>query len=541
MINFTKACAVGAVLAALVVGGAQAADSVVVSSKIDTEGNLLGNVIAQVLQAHGVPVTNKVSLGATPIVRKAIVAGEIDIYPEYTGNAAFFFNKADDPVWKDAAKGYEAAKKLDYDANKIVWLTPAPANNTWAIGLLGTVADANKLASLSDFGKWVSGGGKVKLAASSEFVNSAAALPAFQKAYGFTLKPDQLLVLSGGDTSATIKAAAEQTDGVNAAMVYGTDGAHRRRRPRRARRRQRRAAGLRSDADRARGRLEGASGDRRHSQARLRQLRPQNAADAERPHSGQRRSGQGCRRRLSEIERLREIMSGAGEASPVSGAAPWASFVAPKVDKLGVVIALLAGFSLFFEPLATFRANRIVSGKGLAHFRCVAGEPGGLRRRRDRRRERHRAVQDEAGASLRGGRAALIALALLVGYVPGHVIPSGNALARVAPAAGFWVMVFAFAILVTDAVAKLAFGPIVRVAILAAAAAIVGGDPRFRVLERAFRHEGICHARRRLLAGGRPPCRTCAELAGRGCRRRPAARGRLSAACPRCAASRCRS
>ncbi len=31
-------------------------------------------------------------------------------------------------------KAYEAAKKLDYDANKIVWLTPSPANNTWAIG-----------------------------------------------------------------------------------------------------------------------------------------------------------------------------------------------------------------------------------------------------------------------------------------------------------------------------------------------------------------------------------------------------------------------
>ena len=141
------------------------------------------------------------------------------------GNAAFFFNKADNSVWKDAAKGYEEAKKLDYDANKIVWLTPAPANNTWAIGLREQVASANKVKTLDDFGKWVSGGGKVKLAGSSEFVNSAAALPAFQKAYGFTLKPDQLLVLSGGDTSATIKAAAEQTDGVNAAMVYGTDGA----------------------------------------------------------------------------------------------------------------------------------------------------------------------------------------------------------------------------------------------------------------------------------------------------------------------------
>ncbi|MGC9960245.1 glycine betaine ABC transporter substrate-binding protein OsmF [Roseiarcus sp.] len=201
------------------------ADPIVVSSKIDTEGNLLGNIILQVLQSHDLPVTNKVSLGATPILRKAIAGGEIDIYPEYTGNAGFFFNRADDPVWKDAAKGYDTAKKLDYDANKIVWLAPAPANNTWAIALLDSVASANKLKSLDDFGKWVSSGGKVKLAGSSEFVNSAAALPAFQKAYGFTLKPDQLLVLSGGDTSATIKAAAEQTDGVNAAMVYGTDGA----------------------------------------------------------------------------------------------------------------------------------------------------------------------------------------------------------------------------------------------------------------------------------------------------------------------------
>jgi osmoprotectant transport system substrate-binding protein len=34
-----------------------------------------------------------------------------------------------------------------------------------------------------------------------------------------------MLVLSGGDTAATIRAAAEQTNGTNTAMVYGTDGA----------------------------------------------------------------------------------------------------------------------------------------------------------------------------------------------------------------------------------------------------------------------------------------------------------------------------
>ena len=218
---FTKLLAAGLILGASTFA---ARADVVVSSKIDTEGSVLGNIIQIALNANGIKTQDRIQLGATPVVRKAITAGEIDIYPEYTGNAGFFFNKADDPLWKDGAKGFEAAKTLDYDANKIVWLDPAPANNTWAIAVRKDVAEPNALKSMSDFGKWVAGGGKVVLAASSEFVNSAAALPAFQTAYGFTMKPDQLIVLSGGDTAATIKAAAEKTNGANAAMVYGTDG-----------------------------------------------------------------------------------------------------------------------------------------------------------------------------------------------------------------------------------------------------------------------------------------------------------------------------
>jgi osmoprotectant transport system substrate-binding protein len=45
-----------------------------------------------------------------------------------------------------------------------------------------------------------------------------------QETYGFTLSADQTVILSGGDTAATIQAAARGTSGVNAAMVYGTDG-----------------------------------------------------------------------------------------------------------------------------------------------------------------------------------------------------------------------------------------------------------------------------------------------------------------------------
>lgn len=203
---------------------AQTGTAVRVGSKIDTEGKLLGNMIALALEGNGIKVENKSSLGNTKIMRGAITAGEIDIYPEYTGNGAFFFSDEANPAWKNAKAGFERVSALDMERNKIVWLAAAPANNTWAIAVRKDVAAANKLKTLDDMGKWISAGGQFKLAASAEFAERSDALPAFQAAYGFKLKPDQLLTLAGGDTAVTIRAAAEKTSGVNAAMAYGTDG-----------------------------------------------------------------------------------------------------------------------------------------------------------------------------------------------------------------------------------------------------------------------------------------------------------------------------
>ncbi|MCJ2085986.1 ABC transporter substrate-binding protein [Methylobacterium sp. E-005] len=197
---------------------------VVVSSKLDTEGGVLGAIILQALKAKGIPTVDKTQLGATSIVRRALLEGQIDIYPEYTGNAAFFFGQQDLPVWKDARAAYETARSLDLRANDLVWLAPASANNTWAIAVRNDLAQANTLTTMSDFGRYVAGGGPIKLAASSEFVSAPAALPAFGRTYGFALKPEQLVILAGGDTAATIAAAARGTSGTNAAMVFGTDG-----------------------------------------------------------------------------------------------------------------------------------------------------------------------------------------------------------------------------------------------------------------------------------------------------------------------------
>ena len=203
---------------------AQADGPVRVGSKIDTEGKLLGNIMVLALEAKGIKTENKVSLGNTKIVRTALLAGEIDLYPEYTGNGAFMLGAENSSAWKDFRTGYELAKKMDFEKNKIVWLEPANANNTWAIAVRKDIAAANQLRTMDDLGRYIAKGGAFKLAASAEFMERADAMPAFQNAYGFKLRPDQALVLAGGDTAATIKAAAEKTSGVNAAMAYGTDG-----------------------------------------------------------------------------------------------------------------------------------------------------------------------------------------------------------------------------------------------------------------------------------------------------------------------------
>jgi osmoprotectant transport system substrate-binding protein len=215
----------GAVAAFLpaVVGAAEG--RIVVASKIDTEGALLGNLITALFEARGLVVANKLQLGPTNIVRASILAGQIDIYPEYTGNGALFFHLEDDPVWKDWAKGAAKVAALDRDKNQLVWLAASPANNTWTIALRRDLAERHGLKTMADFANYLASGGVIKLAASAEFVESPAALPAFEATYGFRLKDAQLLTLSGGNTSATLRAAAEGTSGVNAAMAYGTDGA----------------------------------------------------------------------------------------------------------------------------------------------------------------------------------------------------------------------------------------------------------------------------------------------------------------------------
>ncbi|HTV90901.1 MAG TPA: ABC transporter substrate-binding protein [Stellaceae bacterium] len=204
---------------------AAATAAIVVASKIDTEGAVLGNMIADALAARGLTVVRRISLGPTNIVRAAILAGQIDLYPEYTGNGAIFFHREGEAVWKNAAAGYAEVAALDRAQNHLVWLTPAPADNTWVIAVRKDLPGFAAKKCLDELPAYLAAGHHFKLAASAEFVESPAALPAFERTYGFRLRADQLLTLSGGNTAATLRAAAEGISGVNAAMAYGTDGA----------------------------------------------------------------------------------------------------------------------------------------------------------------------------------------------------------------------------------------------------------------------------------------------------------------------------
>ncbi|KQT87845.1 osmoprotectant uptake system substrate-binding protein [Methylobacterium sp. Leaf469] len=202
---------------------ARSAAPLVVASKSDTEGALMGAMIALALEALGLAVVTKLGLGPTLIVRNALLSGEVDLYPEYTGNGAFFTDTVSDPAWKTSDGAFAAIARADAGRG-LVWLDRAPANNTWLIAVNGALARREGLATMADFARAV-GRGLIRLAASTEFVESPAALPSFEAAYGFRMPLDRIVSLPGGDTAVTARAAAQGISGVDAGMVYGTDGA----------------------------------------------------------------------------------------------------------------------------------------------------------------------------------------------------------------------------------------------------------------------------------------------------------------------------
>ena len=150
---------------------------VVVGSKDFTESAILGEIVAQVLEARGVTVERKFELGGN-LPHEGLLAGKIDIYPEYTGTSYTAILKHA-PI-TDPRAVYDQVKQEYAEKFKVVVGEPLGFDNTFAILVRGSEARRLKLKTISDAAPyartWRAGFGQ-------DFMSRADGYPGFAKAY----------------------------------------------------------------------------------------------------------------------------------------------------------------------------------------------------------------------------------------------------------------------------------------------------------------------------------------------------------------------
>ncbi|WP_210053083.1 ABC transporter permease [Neorhizobium petrolearium] len=145
-----------------------------------------------------------------------------------------------------------------------------------------------------------------------------------------------------------------------------------------------------------------------------------------------------------------------------------------RFDKLGIVIALLVAYGALGASFAVLKPNRIVQGEAkmiLAALPAWAGwglivvlflaAAASL-------------FRTSSWLKLVAAFAALVTLALAIGSAASFLAPAGNTYARVSPASGFWLLLFAFMLLAADAITRLRPPPWMRVLFLVLTAGGVG-------------------------------------------------------------------
>jgi osmoprotectant transport system substrate-binding protein len=194
-------------------GGGSGDDTVSVGSKDFTEQLILGEMYALMLEENGFAVERKLNLGGTPVAQSAIESGEIDLYPEYTGTGLLTVLKL--PPSSDQNAVYNTVKE-EYQAQfGLVWLDPAPMNNTQALAMTEDRAEALDIRTISDF---ASQADNLVLIGPPEFEIREDGLPGLQNAYGsFDLK-EYKAVDAGLRYRGLIDGEAD------VAVAFGTDG-----------------------------------------------------------------------------------------------------------------------------------------------------------------------------------------------------------------------------------------------------------------------------------------------------------------------------
>ena len=127
--------------------------AVIVSSKPWTEQLILSHMLIDLLEAHGYPVKDRTSLGESPVLRKALKSGQIDLYWEYTGTT--LMTEMGESEITEAVEAYNKVKEWDYKNNDIVWLDYAKANNTYTLMMKKDRAEELEVKTISDLANYI--------------------------------------------------------------------------------------------------------------------------------------------------------------------------------------------------------------------------------------------------------------------------------------------------------------------------------------------------------------------------------------------------
>ena len=184
-----------------------------VGSKDFTEQFILGEMYALMLEQEGIAVERRLNLGGTPVAHAGLLSGEVDLYPEYTGTGLLTVLKqpsASDPktVFTTVARSYK-------DRFNLVWLDPAPMNNTQALAMTGAGAQRYGIRTISDF---AARAGELTMIGPPEFEGREDGLPGIRAAYGdFGL--ERYIAVDPG-----LKYQGLTSGQADVVVAFGTDG-----------------------------------------------------------------------------------------------------------------------------------------------------------------------------------------------------------------------------------------------------------------------------------------------------------------------------
>lgn len=200
---------------------AQAAAPLVMATKSFTEQHILSAMTVLWLQKKGFEVVPKRNI-ATTIGRNALLNKQIDMVWEYTGTSLIIFNHISQPM--SSQQAYETVKQLDGKLG-LVWLNPAPMNNTYAFAM---TQDRAKKEGINTMSQLVAKVEQVRqsdpdhnwrLGLDLEFAGRSDGLKPLQKTYNLALDRPQIRQMDPGLVYNAIR------DGfVDAGLIYTTDG-----------------------------------------------------------------------------------------------------------------------------------------------------------------------------------------------------------------------------------------------------------------------------------------------------------------------------